>query len=296
MKAQHDFVAEGRAAQHCAELLGRAQAPFDMAAASAEFAAELALSLPERLQALLAGPRVMVSDWPAEAMAAGELASNWSTPSIHFSVALGRNAPRFVISFDNAAALSLTDRLFGGRGGRQDDVPRALPNSAVLSVERLVCAVAETLARLCGQEGEAPLIASQAAFRRLGVFRRNERCLSWSFTVEQQAQDPWSLRLAVPEAAMRAVLESHAGGSAAPAPATMRGPNAEPFGAIPLPLTAVLAELRLPLAQLAALQPGQCIPLSIRREVPLAIGQRIIAAGTVGTLDERVALRLTQIN
>ena len=49
------------------------------------------------------------------------------------------------------------------------------------------------------------------------------------------------------------------------------------------------------LAALAALEPGSILPVAIARAVPLAIGGQIIARGTIGAQDDRIALRLTQL-
>lgn len=295
MKQVRNFEAERPAVQHCAELLRGAQAPFDRDAACAEFAAELARALSARLEGLLLGSRIVVSDWPAETTTASALASSWSGPSIHFAASLGPALPRFVVSFDNALALSLTDRLFGGRGEAAEDTPRILPQSAALAVERLVRGVADTVAPLCGAANAEPVLARHAVLHRLGVFKRNARCLRWSFTVEQVGADPWNLSLAVEEGPMCAVLEQQAAGATRPA-TVAADPNSPAFAGIPLTLTAMLAELHLPLARLADLQPGSTIPFAPRREVPLAVGGQTIATATVGALDERVALRLARLS
>ena len=296
MKPVREFVPERVAVTHCAELLRSGQAPFDMGTACAELAAELALALPARLETLLLGPKIVVTDWPVETKAANALASSWSAPSVHFAIGLGPTLPRFVVSFDNALALALTDRLFGGRGMPDSEVPKVLPQSAALAVERLVRAVAGPLASLCGVQGCEPALARHAVFHRLGVFKRNARCLSWTLTVEQPGSDPWNLSLAVEEPAMRAVLESRTAGEPSRAPDRAVDPGATAFAAIPLTLKAVLAELRLPLSRLVDLKPGTTIPFAPHREVPLSIGGQPFASGTVGALDERVALRLTRLS
>ena len=296
MKPVREFAAERVAVQHCAELLRSGQAPFDMGTACAEFTAELALALPARLETLLLGPRIVVTDWPAETKAANALASSWSAPSVHFAVSFGPAFPRFVLSFDNALALALTDRLFGGRGTPDSDIPKVLPQSAALAVERLVRAMAETVASLCGAKDIDPAIVRHAVIHRLGVFKRNARCLCWSLTVEQHGSDPWNVSLAVEEPAMRAVLEQRAAGEPSRSAAREPDPAAIAFAGIPLTLTAVLAELRLPLSRLVDLQPGMTIPFAPRRDVPLSIGEQTFATGTVGALDERVALRLTRLS
>lgn len=295
-----DLVAARRAVQHCAELLGTGQAPFDLDAACAEFAAELALGLPDLLHPLLIGARPVVCAQAPDTVAASTLAGSWSGPSIHYAVTPARGVPPFVASFDNALALALTDRLFGGAGARVDAAPLSLPQSVVLSAERLVRAVGAALAALCSAPapaaaGSTPDISANPVLRRLGLFKRNERAVRFDFVIEQDGQEAWTLHLAAPLAALVPLLEQRAACGARPAPADARDPLSGALAAIPLPLTAVLADLHLPLSRLAQLQPGDCIALSPRREVPLSIGHRVIACGTVGAFDERCALRLTRL-
>lgn len=296
MKPVRNFVAERRVVQHCPELLSSTRQTFDLAAASTEFAAELALALPVRLEALLLGPRIVVTDWPAETLTVTTMLTMQTTPATHYAIAIGPRLPVFVASFDNELALTLTDRMFGGSGDAPSDAPKVLPQSAALAVERLVRAVADALMPLCGGEQACPKITSHTAFRRLGVFWRGDRALQWSFTVEQEGHDPWNLRLSVPEAMIRILLEERAAGARSGDAAAPSEPLAGAMAHIPLPLTAVLAELRVPLARLATLRPGATIPFAPRREVPLVIGGQTIATATVGALDERVALRLTRLS
>lgn len=295
MKPVSDFVAERRVVQHCDELLRANQTPFDIAAACTEFAAELALALPGRLETLLLGPKIVISDWPVETVTASALEASWFAPSIHFAITLGPALPRFVVSFDNALALALTDRLFGGRGGVPEEAPRALPQSATLAVEQLVRCLGETLGAMCGADGSQISLACHPVLHRLGVMPRNPRCLRWNLTVEQVGTDPWNISLAVEEGAMRPLLEPRCGGS----PHGKRraaDPLSPAMAEIPLTLSATLAKIRLPLDRLATLQPGTTIPFAPRREVPLAIGGQTVATATVGALDERVALRLIRLS
>jgi flagellar motor switch protein FliM len=66
-----------------------------------------------------------------------------------------------------------------------------------------------------------------------------------------------------------------------------------PFADITLTLEAVLSEMRVPLSSIAALAPGQTLPIPVARAVPLRVGGTIVARGTVGELDDRVALQIT---
>jgi len=56
----------------------------------------------------------------------------------------------------------------------------------------------------------------------------------------------------------------------------------------------VLAEFDLSLARLQTLGPGDTIPLAMDRQVPLMVGDTVLAHGAVGTAEDRMAIRLTR--
>jgi flagellar motor switch protein FliM len=49
------------------------------------------------------------------------------------------------------------------------------------------------------------------------------------------------------------------------------------------------------LAAVSALEPGSVLPVAVARAVPLSIDGRIVARGTIGAQDDRIAVQLTQI-
>jgi flagellar motor switch protein FliM len=71
-------------------------------------------------------------------------------------------------------------------------------------------------------------------------------------------------------------------------------PALDPFGAMPLTLSAVLVDMRIGFAELSNLQPGQILPVAVARSIPLKIGDKTIASGTIGALDDRVAVQISQ--
>jgi flagellar motor switch protein FliM len=71
-------------------------------------------------------------------------------------------------------------------------------------------------------------------------------------------------------------------------------PADEPFGAVPLTISAVLVDMRIGFAALSNLQPGQILPVAVARSVPLKIGDKTVAHGTIGAMDDRVAVQITQ--
>ena len=44
-----------------------------------------------------------------------------------------------------------------------------------------------------------------------------------------------------------------------------------------------------------ALKPGMILPVAVARTVPLIAGEQVVAQGTIGAMDDRAALQLTQI-
>lgn len=292
MKPQHDFTPARAAAQHCPELLARRQPAGVDAEAEADGSARLADlltdELPAALQPLL-GKRIRLVMGDAEEQKASWLMRKIGRASASYAVSLGYGLD-LLVSFDLATAHRLTDRLFGGTGAGGGDVPEALPLSASLALERIVKAIIATL----DPAGEAQ-IARGGDVAKLAPFARTADLLCWAGTVSQEGHEEWSFRFAGPATA---IAGFGAGQADAPAPVARGFAEAAqdtPFEALPLPLVAVLAETRLPLARLAALRAGDLIPLPFQREVPLRIGGDTVAHGSIGTLDERVALQLTRI-
>ena len=107
---------------------------------------------------------------------------------------------------------------------------------------------------------------------------------------------PWAINLAFPLdtlAAMFAHGEAKRPAKPARGPAQ---PTDAPFADMPIDLTAVLVDMSLPLATVSALSVGQVLPVPIARNVPVKVGARTYAHGTIGALDDRVAIQITQLS
>ena len=62
---------------------------------------------------------------------------------------------------------------------------------------------------------------------------------------------------------------------------------------MPLEVTAVLVDMPLSMARLSGLRPGEILPVAVARSVPLRIDGRTLASGTIGEIDDRVAVQVT---
>ena len=110
------------------------------------------------------------------------------------------------------------------------------------------------------------------------------------------AKTPWNMTFALPLVSLGKLLGAGEGGAyAAPSPPRAANPAAAPFAEVPIAVSATLVDMQISLAVIAALEPGSILPVAVARAVPLAIGAQIIARGTIGAQDDRVAVRLTQL-
>ena len=118
------------------------------------------------------------------------------------------------------------------------------------------------------------------------------RTAQFELSVAEAGREHWQIRFALSCDLLDALGDPAAPRSSAP----RSGDSAAlPWSAIALPLRAVLVDMAVPLGTVAALEPGQVIPVSVARRVPLKVGGRVVGHGDVGVFDDCAALRLTAL-
>lgn len=293
MNTEHSFIAERALANHCAELLGHgAQDEGSRDELRTDFAETLCVHLARRLQPLLAGKPIRLSSEAGGAATASSIGQSIGPRAANFALACGDGATPFLVSFDMKTAVALTDSLFGGGFLAGEDEVDTLSPSSVLALRRLALAAAQAIAASAGESEMADVTGHHTSMARLELFPRGDYCLSWKVIAKQDGVEDWQMLIAAREADVDAMLAARGANAAKAREAVSNDPLSEPFGAIPIPLRAVLSEFKLPLSRIAALAPGETIPVALAREVPIKIGQRTFARGRIGALDDRVALRL----
>ena len=293
MKTEHSFIAERALANHCAELLGHgAQDEGSRDELRADFAETLGVHLARRLQPLLAGKPIRLSSEAGGAATASSIGQSIGPRAANFAVECGDAATPFLISFDIKTAVALTDSLFGGGFIVGEDEVDTLSPSSVLALRRLALAAAQAIAASAGDGDVAEVTGHHTSVARLELFPRGDYCLSWKVIAQQDGVEDWHMLIAAREADVDAMLAARGAKAAQTRETRSSDPLSEPFADIPIPLRAVLSEFKLPLSRIAGLAPGETIPVALAREVPLKIGQRTLARGRIGALDDRVALRL----
>ena len=304
MRMGHDFAAVRPAAQHCRELTTRGPRPEERAVLLAAWRRDLARLLAEELSGLLSGDRLEVSVPEPEPLSGSAVLARIGPVAANSLLRVGPGGDTALVAFDFATAIALTDRSFGGDGQLSGEVPDQLPRSAALLVDEIAATIAGAITRASLGDavpgGDVPagevIVRSESA-GRLKPFDPDAPALLFTLAIANREGCEWRCLLAVAEERMQRLLP--APGRARPlAGARTRRPPADPlsapFAGVPLPLNVVLAEIDLSLARLQTLAPGDMLPLAMGRQVPLMLGETLIAHGSIGTLEDRMALRLTR--
>lgn len=304
MRMSHQFDRAAAVAMHCPELVARGPRPEERDAMIAAWRRDLARVMNEALGGLFAGDRLTAEIAAPEWLPGSEVLSRIGPIAANSLLRCGADAEAAVLlSLDHATALALTDRAFGGEGRVGDPCVDPLPRSAQLLCEEIAALVAGAVARVQDADafrepvqptpgGDVVIRSENAA--RLRAFDPAADCALFTLRLADSKGLAWHLHLALAKAQLDSLLPSsqlpHRAGASA-----QQQDAASSFGAIPLPLRAVLTEFDLTLAQLDGLAPGDTFPLAMPRSVPLRIGTTVVAQGTIGTLDDRLALCLTHV-
>lgn len=299
MKPQREFVAERRAAVHCPELLARAAQPAERAdpmGAFAQVAERLARLLPAALEPFIGSPAQVEAAQPRE-IKAGTLASEIPALAANSLLAIGGSGGKLLVSLDAGAVLRIVDRAYGGRGEAPEPLPEAFPPSASLMVGRIETALAACLSGAfgLGPDDGLAVLRSDAKISLLEPFAARTMLALTTLTVSEPNGPVWQATIAMPLADLALLPDPlNSGTASAPRRAAPANPGDEPFGALPLTITAVLVDVQMPLATIARLEPGALLPVPVARDVPLRIGEHTVAHGTIGALDDRSAIQLTR--
>lgn len=295
MKPTGTLIAERPLAQHSELLVARPPDVGELAKALAGKAGRLESALAHDLADLLGGARPAITCGKVEKAASPKLHKIIDPVAANFLLA-GQGSVQVIASVDYHSALVLTDQVFGGAGDWAGTRPDRLPASASLTLQRMIDVLGKSLAALFDLSEAMTLAARSDVLGKFVAARDNDTFLALRIEVSLGDARPWSVLLVLREGHAAQLLDERQ--ASAPAPKGVgdrRRPDARPFADVPLPLTAVLARLSMPVSRISALQVGDTIPLAIGRNVSLRLADREIARGEVGTCDGALALRLTSI-
>ena len=257
----------------------------------------LAKALGPLLATLLGGEAPQVRAEASQQGGPDALAMHVAPLAANSLLAAGTQAVPMLVSMEAEAILRLVDRAFGGKGELRGSLPETFPLSAELMIVRLETLAITALGMAFGLSwpGAISPLRRDGNLAALAPFAANADLAIQRFTIAEAGGSDWNLTLAMPLAELAGLCDR----AAQPAPKSAEfvapaNPAEEPFGAMPLTLSAVLVDMAMPVSLLSQLIPGQVLPVTIARNVPLRIGATTIAHGTIGALDERVAVQITQ--
>lgn len=303
MRLTHDFAPARAAAVHCAELVNRGPRPEEAAALMAAWRRDLAGLLSDDLSGLLSGDRLDVTISEPDKLSGADALRRIGQVAANSLLRVGAGGESVLLSFDFATAIALTDRSFGGDGRITGSVPEALPRSAALLVEEAATMIAGAITRAgfgdmpppAGGTPRAEVIVRSESAARLKPFALDAQALMFTIDIANRQGCMWRASLAVAADRMPRLLPGGVRRASVRKPRTPATGMAAPFAGVPLPLHVVLAEFDLSLARLQTLSPGDTIPLAMGRQVPLMAGETLIGHGSVGTAEDRMAIRLTRL-
>jgi flagellar motor switch protein FliM len=295
MSIHAPITAAGRAARHCDELVARPVEREDGLGRFALLGDALAPLLAERLEPIFAAGAWEARVTACELVAAEVLAERIGQVAGNFLLPVGDAGGRLFASFALPPIGARLARMFGGEGSGAAFGAR-VPSSVVILLRRLERALTQALGECLD---EAVMRSDDVArfetdLTKLGSFppRTQAALLTLRLTAGDGA--PIEVMVACRKSMLaRLMVHFHASGAVAPLAVPQFIDPA--MGAIPLPLRVQLAELKLSAHRLMMLRPGQVLPLSVARSVPLmACGQRL-ATGSIGEQDDRIALQIERV-
>ncbi|MGE4431719.1 MAG: flagellar motor switch protein FliM [Sphingobium sp.] len=202
-----------------------------------------------------------------------------------------------LVRLDPAMTWALVDRFYGGAGTR----PAPDRNEFTPSEERLVARLSDGVMKALIHSWADLLPMEMAPVARetdpqvLALTDTHEAMMSQSFAVQIGAQAEWTIELLYPQVALRQLeplLATHSPDEMAHRDPLWQARLARQMGDINLPARTVLTRPTLTLAELFNLKNGDVIPVNIGGSVPLFVGNRLIAHGSIGEQNGRAAFKI----
>lgn len=297
MRPERAFIAERALAQHDPVLLRPGPSVGDLVPALARMSERMARTLRGALSPLLGGAEPQINPMKPMQTDFADFCSEIPRLAANSLFHIG-NAP-FMATIEGENVLRLLDRAFGGPGDTPSSLPKEFTLSAELLIERVEQIIAACLALALGGStgGAIRAVRREAAYANLQAMPDSTQVAGLTFNVMEQGRMPWGISLAFPIETLAQVF-AHGEATTRP-PRPPRGPNLPtqaPFSELPIEVTAVLVDMKLPLATISTLEVGQVLSVPIARSVPLIVGGKPCAHGSIGALDDRVAIQISQLS
>jgi flagellar motor switch protein FliM len=284
--------AAGRAASHCAALLARRETQADLGLAFEQFGARLTQALHGCVAAVADDPQVRIASLGATELAGDELRTHCAPLVAASRHLFGGAEHALLLALDGRAILEQLDRTFGGPGEIEGCLPAQLPNTAAVLAQRLE---RQVLAAIAGELGGLDFRAAGGTpAEPFSALDPAAPLTVLSIAIEAARGREWRIVIALETAALSSLLPKRASAPRAVGSRHKPAIDEAPFADLPLCARARLVDMDMPLHRVAAIAPGAVLPIVVARSVPLQVGETLIACGTVGEIDDQIALQITQ--
>ena len=295
MRPERQMVAERALARHSGKLVAEAPAPSELMSLLSAMGENFARHFGRGLAPLLGGNTAKVRCSEQRECMMIEFGAGVASLAANCLLSAGSPDNTLLLTIDARAVLQLIDRAFGGRGKVPAQLPAQFPVSGDLLSSKLEAIACQALTSALGGTVSIGALRREGSLAKLRPFSETMDLAVLDFEISEEGFDYWHASLAIPMETVAALF----GAGIAPAPKRLEAPVepqplAAPFDDIPMAMRAVLVDMNVPMSRLSTLAPGQLIPVSVARSVPLRIGDETFAHGTIGTLDDRIAVRVTQ--
>ena len=196
---------------------------------------------------------------------------------------------------------SLVDRFYGGRGNAADTNAREFRPTENRLIDRLSGQIMTSLVKCWADvvPMEATLLGRETGVVQAEIAAAEAEIVVQGFEVNLGDRDNWTIEIVYP-------LDGLSGVEAANTPRSVEDKRtaadprwerclAERMDEVRLPARTVLARPDLRMTELMALKPGDVINIHIARHLPLLIGDRVFAHGTIGEQDGRAAFMIEKL-
>ena len=284
-----------RAARHCDELLSRAATPVDLEAEFTRFVRQIADQAQPLLAELCDNRGLTVTMGSIACAPAADWLAQLGAGGLHGFYSLGQDKRGALVSTSVGELVAQFERILGGTGEVDEDC-HTLPSSAACFARQFEAKVASLLQRASDRR-EFAVSASGEHAHEIMPFAGNDKVWTVVLTATPKgAASAWSIRFALCQATLNDLVGARAVSPATGRSIGARGLDGSAIGHVELPLRAVLVDVPMAISRIAQLTEGAMIPVAIQRNVPVLIGNTTIAHGSVGELDDRVAMELTHTN
>ncbi|HEX7819234.1 MAG TPA: FliM/FliN family flagellar motor switch protein [Sphingobium sp.] len=196
---------------------------------------------------------------------------------------------------------SLVDRFYGGRGNSPDTEAREFRPTENRLIDRLsgqiMAAVTGCWAEVLPME--ATLIGRETGVVQAEIASADADVVVQAFEVNLGDRESWTIEILYPLEGLNGVegvnLPRSSMEDNRPVDARWQRDLADCMDNVRLPARTVLARPNLKMTELMALKPGDVINIHIARHLPLIVGDRVFAHGTIGEQDGRAAFMIEKL-